>query len=168
MHVLRATDSPRGANRKAPLGYEQAISSARLLNPGQSQRVVQDPSVTILDVGASPDYKTAHLPGAKWISRGWLELKLPNRLLGKGTPILITCPDGRQSAFAARTVATLGYANVSVLEGGVNAWRAAGYPLESGMTACLSEANDVVVSPSITGDKAEMQRYLDWEEKLVH
>jgi rhodanese-related sulfurtransferase len=158
----------RGANRKAPLGYEQAISSARLLNPGQSQRVVQDPSVTILDVGASPDYKTAHLPGAKWISRGWLELKLPNRLLGKGTPILITCPDGRQSAFAARTVATLGYANVSVLEGGVNAWRAAGYPLESGMTACLSEANDVVVSPSITGDKAEMQRYLDWEEKLVH
>jgi 3-mercaptopyruvate sulfurtransferase SseA len=57
---------------------------------------------------------------------------------------------------------------VSVLEGGVNAWRAAGYPLESGMTVCLSEANDVVVSPSITGDKAEMRRYLDWELQLKH
>jgi rhodanese-related sulfurtransferase len=158
----------RGADQKEPLGYEQAIKAVNLRKPEQSRPLGLDPSVTIVDVGASPDYKRAHLPGAKWISRGWLELKLPSHLPDKGAAILMTCPDGRQSALAARSLATLGYANVSVLQGGVEAWRAVGYPVESGMTACLSEPNDVVVSPSITGDRAEMQRYLDWEIRLKH
>jgi hypothetical protein len=34
------------------------------------------------------------------------------------------------------------------------------------MTSCWSEANDVVLSPSITGDKQAMQQYLDWEVRL--
>jgi hypothetical protein len=53
-----------------------------------------------------------------------------------------------------------------VLEGGVNAWRAAGYDVENGMTACWSEPIDVVLSPSVSGDKQAMQRYLDWELQL--
>jgi len=30
----------------------------------------------------------------------------------------------------------------------------------------LVEPNDVVLSPSITGNKEDMRRYLDWEVKL--
>jgi hypothetical protein len=30
------------------------------------------------------------------------------------------------------------------------------------------ETNDVVLSPSIKGNKEDMQRYLDWELKLKH
>jgi rhodanese-related sulfurtransferase len=124
--------------------------------------------MTKLDVGASADYKAAHVPGAKWISRGWLESELLNRLPAKHTPILITCPDGRQSVFAARTLAAMDYTSVIVLEGGVKAWRAAAYETENGLIACWSEVNDVVVSPSITGDKEAMQHYLDWEVQLKH
>jgi len=62
----------------------------------------------------------------------------------------------------------MGYPSVIVLQGGVKAWRAAGYETENGSTDCWSEVNDVVVSPSITGDKDAMQRYLDWEVKLKH
>jgi rhodanese-related sulfurtransferase len=158
----------RGADRKEPLGYEQAKPSARILKPREIRGLPHYASMTTLDVGGSADYKTAHVPGAKWISRGWLESKLPNHLPAKHTPILITCPDGRQSVFAARTLAAMDYTSVIVLEGGVTAWRTAGYETENGLTACWSEVNDVVVSPSITGDKAAMQRYLDWELQLKH
>ena len=156
----------RGAEQKAPPGYEQAKISARLRKPTEMQSLIREPSLAILDVGSSPDYKTAHVPGAKWLSRGWLEEKLPHHVPQKNSPLLITCADGRQSVFAARALGSIGYANVSVLDGGVHAWHAAGYETEKGMTACWSEANDVVLSPSITGDRAAMQRYLDWEVQL--
>ena len=85
----------RGAERKEPLGYEQAKLSARILEPREIRGLPHYASMTTLDVGASADYKAAHVPGAKWISRGWLESKLPNHLPAKHTPILITCPDQR-------------------------------------------------------------------------
>jgi rhodanese-related sulfurtransferase len=122
--------------------------------------------MTILDVGSSSEYKTAHVPNAKWLSRGWLEEKVPHCIPAEDSPLLVTCSDGRQSVFAARTLASIGYTNVLVLDGGVRAWQAAGYGTENGMTCCWSDVNDIVLSPSITGDRAAMQRYLDWEVNL--
>jgi rhodanese-related sulfurtransferase len=156
----------RGPNRKEPLGYDSGKKSARLRTPPELQSVLRDSTMTILDVGASSDYKTAHIPNAKWLSRGWLEENLPHHVPKKDSPLLITCPDGRQSVFAARTLASTGYTNVLVVDGGVRAWQAAGYPTEGGMTSCWSDVNDVVLSPSITGDRQAMRRYLDWEVQL--
>jgi rhodanese-related sulfurtransferase len=156
----------RGAERKEPQGYEAARRFARTRTPAEMQNVLRESSTTILDVGPSPDYKTAHVPGAKWLSRGWLEEKLPRPVPQKGSPLLITCPDGQQSVFAARALASIGYTNVSVLESGIKAWCAAGYETENGLTACWSDVNDVVLSPSITGDREAMRRYLDWEVQL--
>ena len=52
---------------------------------------------------------------------------------------------------------------------GVRAWSAQGFATEQGSTTgCLVETNDVVLSPSIRGNKEEMQRYLDWEVNLTH
>ncbi|HUC99876.1 MAG TPA: hypothetical protein VMR88_15415, partial [Candidatus Polarisedimenticolaceae bacterium] len=60
----------------------------------------------------------------------------------------------------------LGYSDIVVLHGGVQAWSAAGFSTEQGLDGCLVESNDVVLSPSIRGTKADMQRYLDWELQL--
>ena len=120
----------------------------------------------ILDVGTSLDFENAHLPGAKWISRGWLELKLPEFHADRKQPIVVTCSYGRQSILAATTLGELGYTDVVVLDGGVRAWSASGLPTEQGVDGCLVERNDVVLSPSIRGTKEDMQRYLDWELKL--
>ena len=79
---------------------------------------------------------------------------------------MVTCPDGRSSALAAQTLRDLDYVDVSVLDGGVRAWRAAGLPVEQGLDACLLEPNDVVLSPSVRGNKEDMLRYLEWETKL--
>ncbi len=43
--------------------------------------------------------------------------------------ILVYCRSGRMSTIAAQTLVGLGYTNVWELDGGFNAWQAAGFPL---------------------------------------
>ena len=96
-----------------------------------------------------------------------MELKLPSLLTDKAQPIVVSCRDGQESIFAARTLTEMGYKEILVLDGGVQPWARDGYPTERGLESCLVEPNDVVLSPSVKGDKEAMRRYLEWEIKLT-
>lgn len=156
-----------GPSLNPPLGMEAAKRAARFIDANSLSKKVASGSTVVLDVGPSLDFNAAHLPGAKWISRGWLESKISQRF-DRGQSMTLSCPDGVQSVFAARALRAIGYTDVSVLEGGTRAWSAAGLPTAQGLDACLVEPNDAVLSPSVRGDKEEMRRYLDWETKLGH
>ena len=156
-----------GASRSEPLGLRSARKIAHLVQPWDANSLLQDSSVTILHVGSSSDFEAAHLPGSQWMSRGWLELKLRHFLTHPARPIMLSCANGQSSTLAARTLAELGYKEVFVLDGGVHAWSRAGYRTLIGLDGCLVEPNDVVLSPSIKGDKEAMRRYLEWELKLA-
>jgi rhodanese-related sulfurtransferase len=155
-----------GELRDEPLGYQAAKQVARFVDSPTLERMRRDLTTLILDVGTSVEFEAAHVPGARWISRGWIEKKLSEQFTDRKQAIVLTCPDGRQSLFGARTLVEMGYTDVSVLDGGVRAWAATGFPIEQGSNDCLAPANDVVLSPSIRGTKEDMQRYLDWELKL--
>src|SRR5262245_14253308 len=156
-----------GAPQNEPLGFERAKKFARTLVPDQVSSLLQSSPVIILHVGSSADFAAAHLPGRKGISRGWLELKLPSLWTDKAQPIVLACRDGQSSILAAKTLAEIGYKEVFVLNGGIRMWERASYPIETGLDACLVEPNDVVLSPSVKGDKEAMRRYLEWEIKLT-
>jgi len=155
-----------GATQATPLGLEAARATARHVDAPTADRLLRDSSALVLDVGTSLEFESAHVPGAQWISRGWIELKFPEKFPDRAQPIVLSCPDEEQSVFAALALMEIGYTNISVLDGGVQAWSAAGFPTERGLTGCLVSPNDVVLSPSIRGTKEDMQRYLDWELKL--
>jgi len=157
----------RGAPPTEPLGLEAARKTAKLIQPFELAQRLQSSSPLVLDVGTSLDFEAEHVPGANWISRGWIDIKLPERFPDHDRPIVLTCPDGRNSLFAAQALNDIGYKNVSVLDGGVRAWTATGYGTEKGCDPCLVEPNDVVLSPSIRGNKEDMKRYLEWEVKLT-
>ena len=157
----------RGVKEAEPLGYEAAAKSVTYIEPQDLQQELRDSRVIIVDVGSSLAFEAAHIAGAWWISRGWIELKLPGRFPDRSQAIVLTCPDERNSVLAAQALRGLGFTNVAVLRGGLRAWVANGHRTETGLDRCLVEANDIVLSPSIQGDKEAMKRYLDWEVKLT-
>ena len=157
----------KGRPVKPVLGLEQARKTVKVISAQEAaQRLAEQSDTLILDVATSLEYKAGHLPGAYWISRGWLEEKVPALFPNRKQPIHVTCPNGAQSTLAGATLVGLGYQNISVLQDGVTSWQREGRFLETGLTKALSEPNDAVISASMTGDKSAMLRYLDWEIAL--
>ena len=157
-----------GASIPELLGFAAAKRMTQYIDAANLQKQIEGGSCTVLDVSTSLEHESGHVPAAKWISRGWIDIKLPELIADRGQRIVLTCPDGRQSTLAAQQLARVGYANISVLTGGLRAWTAAGYRTDSGLGNALTPANDVVLSPSIRSNKDDMQKYLDWELKLKH
>ena len=157
-----------GASMTQPLGFAAAKAAARSITAALLHDGIATGSHLVLDVSTSIEYESGHLPGAKWITRGWLDIKLAELCGDRGQPIVLSCADGWQSILAARQLAQAGYNDVAVLDGGMRAWSAAGYRTEAGLTNCLTPPNDVVLSPSIRGSKQDMLNYLNWELKLKH
>lgn len=61
-------------------------------------------SFALLDIREPGEYNSGHIPGAYWISRGWLEEKVPALFPNREQPIHVTCPNGVQSALAGATL----------------------------------------------------------------
>ena len=126
-----------------------------------------NPPDAIIFVDTSQDFARGHIPGARWVPRGWLEWQIADYAADTNARIVVTCSDGRQSLLAAATLRERGYANAAALDGGMAAWRAAGQPIEEGLTGVMRTPSDIVFSgPDRT--YADMQNYLRWETDLGH
>jgi molybdopterin/thiamine biosynthesis adenylyltransferase/rhodanese-related sulfurtransferase len=84
----------------------------------------------IIDVREQDEYVQGFIPGARWIPRGFLESRIEDAVPDRAKPIILYCAGGNRSAFAARTLAELGYTDVKSLAGGFSAWKRAGYPFD--------------------------------------
>jgi glyoxylase-like metal-dependent hydrolase (beta-lactamase superfamily II)/rhodanese-related sulfurtransferase len=86
----------------------------------------------VLDVRERDAYEQGHIPGAQLLPRGQLELRVNEELPDPTRRIVACCEFGRISTLAAATLREMGYRRASALDGGMQAWRAAGYPLSAG------------------------------------
>ena len=85
---------------------------------------------TLVDVREKDEFRGGYIPGALHIPRGFLEMQVENKLPDKNANIVVYCAGGVRSVFAARTMATLGYANVMSANPGFVRWKDLGYPME--------------------------------------
>jgi rhodanese-related sulfurtransferase len=127
--------------------------------------------VQVIDVGTSANYVKGHIPGA-WFA---LRSRLPQAIaaIPASRRVVLTCGAGALSVWVADELSALlepqRAAQVFVLEGGTDAWFAAGLPGETGEQRLASPRIDRYRRPyeGVDVPASAMQAYLDWEFGLV-
>lgn len=85
-----------------------------------------------IDVRERGEFARAQIAGTSPVNRGMLEIRLPVMVPDRRVPVVVCCDDGRRSALAARTLASMGYTDVRILAGGIDDWQRQGLPVRSG------------------------------------
>ena len=89
-------------------------------------------SLIVLDLREPSAFAAGHIPGARNLPRGQLELMVNKVLPDPTQPIVTVCEFGKISTLAAATLRELGFQRASALDGGMNAWRERGWPIDDG------------------------------------
>jgi molybdopterin/thiamine biosynthesis adenylyltransferase/rhodanese-related sulfurtransferase len=76
-----------------------------------------------VDVRRHDEWDEGYIPGATHIPRGSLESRIESRVPDHSQPVVIYCASGERSAFAAKTLAELGYERPVSLVGGFTDWK---------------------------------------------
>jgi rhodanese-related sulfurtransferase len=93
-------------------------------------RLERGETFQFIDVREDHEFDQDHAKGARHIGRGVLERDIETLIPNKHAPIVLYCGGGFRSALAAESLRKMGYENVLSMNGGIRAWREAGYPLD--------------------------------------
>lgn len=117
-----------------PATYRDLLSSVkkdvREITVDEVKKLLdQHAPMKLIDVRESDEYAQGRLPGAVSVPRGFLEMRIEEKAK-RDEPVILYCAGGTRSAFAARSLQELGYANVKSMAGGYNRWHDVAYPTE--------------------------------------
>jgi sulfur-carrier protein adenylyltransferase/sulfurtransferase len=107
---------------------DEARSQIKQIDIDEARRMMEKPGTVLIDVREPDEWRQGHISNAIGISRGFLELRVEEKVPDHRTPIVVQCASGTRSLLAARTLRELGYENVYNLTGGFNAWKDRGLP----------------------------------------
>jgi rhodanese-related sulfurtransferase len=117
-------------------GFKQMLAEANAVIETVSVQdlgyLLDDPDVVLVDVRETVEREREGLiPGSVHAPRGMLEFQADpdspayNTELRPEDRLILYCGTGGRSALAAKTLLDMGYADVSSLAGGYEAWRSA-------------------------------------------
>jgi len=118
-----------------------AMAEVPVVNPAEAhKRMQQNPGTLVIDPRDAADIPaTGIIPEAMNISYGALTYKADNELPpewrepeleDRSRPIITACESGELGALAGKLLRDMGFSNVSILEGGTQAWKDAGFPTQ--------------------------------------
>lgn len=161
-----------GPLRRLPLAeIETARERAGFVSADELRESQSAKLPVLIDLRGAGDFATAHLPGALWMSRGWLELRIAETARREDRVVLYSRGETR-SVLAASTLAALGYRDVAVLQGGFDDWKQRGLDIEEGLGRQTDLEEIAVAEIGLFGagkfgySNERMARYLKDEEAL--
>jgi rhodanese-related sulfurtransferase len=114
----------------------EAKANVENLTPDQVAQEIEQGAVLIDLREPNELTENGKIPGAVHAPRGMLEFYAdPSSAYHRaefdpGKRVILHCASGGRSALAAGMLKQLGYENVAHMDGGINAWKAAGKPTE--------------------------------------
>ncbi len=113
---------------------QEAKKEIKYITPKEFKQLIDDDAeFTQLDVRENNQYGHGEIWTMEMVklTRGYVEYKVEHAIPSKKTKIIVICCSGKRAVLAAKTMKSLGYTNVEYLQGGVNGWLEAGYPLDT-------------------------------------
>jgi rhodanese-related sulfurtransferase len=145
-----------------------------LRKPAETWDALSAGTCRLLDLRSSEAHRAGHPAGAEWVIRPTLPatpaLSPPEKSEGNQRMVVLLAEEPAIAGLAAIDFGELGWSEVHLLEGGMEAWRAAGLPVETSPDRPPpAEAIDFLqfVHDRHDGNLESSRRYLAWEQGLV-
>ncbi len=108
--------------------FASRASAEGAVSPAEAASMIKDKKdLQLIDVRTPSEYADGHLAKAKLIPLQEIESRLSE--IDKSKPILLYCRSGHRSGNALKILVGKGYTQAKHMEGGINAWQAAGLPV---------------------------------------
>ncbi len=107
---------------RSPNGYEPAVVAPADL--WRALRAPSDRQPIVLDVREPREYRHSHIAEAQSVPLS--TLLASNLVMAADRPLVLVCQGGRRSRRAAAVLRDLGHSEITVLQGGMQAWESAG------------------------------------------
>jgi rhodanese-related sulfurtransferase len=94
----------------------------------EAKELIDEGGVQVIDSREPHEHAEGHVPGSIQIQH--MATLAQADKIARDRPVLFICKSGQRSAVAAEFAASLGITDIYNVEGGHDAWREAGYPLD--------------------------------------
>lgn len=111
------------------------MSAETLILPRELAAALQADGCQLIDVREPVEHAESHVDGAKLLPLGRIEARYGE--IDRSKPVIVMCQGGKRGAAALEKLRALGFTDVRNLEGGLNAWKAAGL-------SCVTSAKAVM------------------------
>lgn len=121
-----------------------------LLQPDELEALLRERAdVRVLDVRTAGEYEAVHIRGAYNVPLGILGEHTEEVRATENVPVVLVCQSGARAGRAEQALAAAGMPHLHVLQGGMNAWIAAGQPVERGVPRLSLERQVRIVAGAL-------------------
>ena len=110
-------------------GCSSSSGTVSTVSPTEFSQVVAKPGTQVVDVRTPAEYAAGHLDGAVNIDVEASGFGSQIAALDTAATYAVYCRSGNRSKTATKQMADAGITTIYELDGGINAWAAAGYPI---------------------------------------
>jgi len=110
---------------------EKTAGGARL-SPQTATDLVNRQSAVVIDIRDKSSFKEGHIVNAHNMPAETLDSKTKSWEKYKQKPVIICCAKGQQANVIGTKLRKMGFAQVNILQGGIQAWKDAGMPITKG------------------------------------
>ena len=101
------------------------------INPSTLAERLADGSTTVVDVRTPGEHAAAAITGSHLLPLDQLDQHADTLAVGLRTPVTLVCRSGQRATQAHQRLTAAGATDLTILEGGLTAWQAAGQPVDT-------------------------------------